>query len=94
MSRSLLSAQEGESMAPTDQSPESPDQLRIELERVEHEIAELQREAREIRERLADDPGDGPDRAESLTLAEEQEAIAAVLEERRDELQRRLAASS
>jgi uncharacterized protein (UPF0335 family) len=81
-------------MAPTtDESQESPDQLRIELERIEREIAELQQVAREIRERLTDDPGDGPDRAEALRLAEEQEAIAAVLEERREELQRRLAAS-
>ncbi len=77
----------------TDQSPESPDQLRIDLERVEREIAELQKVARDIREQLGDDPGDGPDRAEALRQAEEQEAIAAVLEERRAELQRRLAAS-
>jgi len=63
------------------------------LERVEREIADLQKVARDIREQLADDPGDGPDRAEALRQAEEQEAIAAVLEERRAELQRRLAAS-
>lgn len=75
------------------QPQESPDELRTELDRVEHEISELQQTAREIRERLADDPGDPPDRAEALRLAEDQEAIAEVLEARRDELRRRLAES-
>jgi hypothetical protein len=49
--------------------------------------------ALEIRERLAqhwDDPADGPDRIEAMTMAEEQKAFAAVLEARRDELRRRL----
>ena len=77
----------------SNQPQESADELRTELDRVEHEIAELQQTAREIRERLADDPGDPPDRAEALRLAEDQEAIAEVLEARRDELQRRLAES-
>jgi len=77
----------------SNQPQESPEELRTELDRVEHEIAELQQTAREIRERLADDPGDPPDRAEALRLAEDQEAIAEVLEARRDELRRRLAES-
>ena len=76
----------------TSQQPqESPDELRADLERIDREIAELQRVAREIRDQLADDPG--TDRTEALTMAEEQEAIAAVLQGRRDELQRRLAES-
>jgi len=77
----------------SNQPQESPEELRTELDRVEHEIAELQQTALEIRERLADDPGDPPDRAEALRLAEDQEAIAEVLEARRDELRRRLAES-
>ena len=63
--------------------------LRAELERVEREIAVLRPQVREIRERLAD-PGDGRDRTEMLTMAEEQEAIVAVLEERAEVLRQRL----
>jgi hypothetical protein len=69
----------------------SPVDLRAELERVEREIAELQPQIRDIREQLAD-PADGRDRTEMLTMAEQQEAILAVLEVRRDELRRRLEA--
>ncbi len=67
----------------------SPVELRTELERVEREVAELRPQIRDIREQLAD-PGDGSDRTEMLTMAEQQEAILAVLEVRRDELRRRL----
>jgi hypothetical protein len=77
-----------------DQTQESQDELRAEFERVAREIAELRQVAREIRTRLgehSDDPTDGPDRTEAVTMAEEQEAIAEVLEARRQELQRRLA---
>jgi hypothetical protein len=80
----------------TSQPDESPEELRAELERLDREIAELQRVAREMREQLADHSDGsevGPDRTEALTMAEEQEAIAAVLQDRRDELQRRLAPS-
>ncbi|HTL83664.1 MAG TPA: hypothetical protein VL856_00665 [Acidimicrobiia bacterium] len=80
----------------TSRPQESPEELRAELERLEREIAELQRVAREMREQLADHSDGsevGPDRTEALTMAEEQEAIAAVLQARRQELQRRLAAS-
>ena len=62
---------------------------RAELERVEREIAVLGPQIREIRERLAD-PGDGHDRTEMLTMAEEQEAIVAVLQERAEVLRQRL----
>ena len=90
----ICDPEEGTIGAVTSNQPEeSPDELRADLDRVEHEIVELQQTAREIRERLADDPGDPPDRNEALTLAEEQEAIAEVLEARRDELRRRLAES-
>jgi len=63
--------------------------VRAELERVEREIAVLGPQIREIRERLAD-PGDGRDRTEMLTMAEEQEAIVAVLQERAEVLRQRL----
>jgi hypothetical protein len=63
--------------------------VRAELDRVEREIAELGPQIRDIRDRLAD-PGDGRDRTEMLTMAEEQEAILAVLEQRRETLRGRL----
>jgi len=65
------------------------DDAGAELVRVEREIDELRPQIREIRDRLAD-PGDGRDRAEILTMAEEQEAILAVLEQRREALRQRL----
>ncbi|MDQ1380253.1 MAG: hypothetical protein QOJ71_972 [Actinomycetota bacterium] len=61
----------------------------VELRRIEAAIATLRPQIQEIRERLAnhwDDPTDGPERSEILTMAEEQEAILAVLESRREEL--------
>ncbi len=63
--------------------------LHAELERVEREIAELGPQIRDVREQLAD-PADARDRTEMLTMAEQQEAILAVLEVRRGELRRRL----
>ncbi len=67
---------------------ESQVDVRAELERVEREIAELRPQIREIRERLAD-PGNERDRTEMLTMAEEQEAILAVLEQRAETLRQR-----
>jgi hypothetical protein len=76
-----------------DQAPVDPSGDRqAELRRIEAAIATLRPQIREIRERLAnhwDDPTDGPERTEILTMAEEQEAILAVLEARRDELANR-----
>jgi hypothetical protein len=63
--------------------------VRAELERVEREIAELRPQIRDIRERLAD-PGNERDRTEMLTMAEEQEAILAVLEQRVESLRQRM----
>jgi hypothetical protein len=63
-----------------------------ELERLEREIAELRPQIREIRDRLAD-PGNERDRTEMLTMAEEQEAILAVLEQRAENLRQRRAGS-
>jgi chaperonin cofactor prefoldin len=71
---------------------ESQVDVRAELERVEREIAELRPQIREIRERLAD-PGNERDRTEMLTMAEEQEAILAVLEQRAETLRQRLQGS-
>ena len=71
---------------------ESQVDVRAELERVEGEIAELRPQIREIRERLAD-PGNERDRTEMLTMAEEQEAILAVLEQRAETLRQRLQGS-
>jgi hypothetical protein len=68
---------------------ESRIDARAELERVEREIAELRPQIRDIRERISD-PADVRDRTEMLTLAEEQEAILAVLEERAEQLRQRL----
>jgi hypothetical protein len=67
---------------------ESQVDVRAELERLEREIAELRPQIREIRERLAD-PGNERDRTEMLTMAEEQEAILAVLEQRAETLRQR-----
>ena len=73
-----------------DQGPVEPRADRqAELRRIEAAIATLRPQIQEIRERLAnhsDDPTDGPERSEILTMAEEQEAILAVLEARREEL--------
>ena len=71
---------------------ESQVDVRAELERLEREIAELRPQIREIRERLAD-PGNERDRTEMLTMAEEQEAILAVLEQRAETLRQRLQGS-
>ena len=71
---------------------ESQVDVRAELERVEREIAELRPQTRDIRERLAD-PGNERDRTEMLTMAEEQEAILAVLEQRAETLRQRLESS-
>ena len=66
--------------------------MAAELERLEREIAELRPQIRDIRDRLAD-PGNERDRTEMLTLAEEQEAILAVLEQRAGTLRQRLEGS-
>jgi hypothetical protein len=71
---------------------ESQVDVRAELQRVEREISELRPQIREIRERLAD-PGNERDRTEMLTMAEEQEAILAVLEQRAETLRQRLQGS-
>jgi hypothetical protein len=69
-------------------------ELRQELERVEREIDELRQHVRELRERIGnrwDDPGDRVDHTSLITMAEEQEAVLATLEARRNALRERLA---
>jgi hypothetical protein len=70
------------------------DALREELRMVEEDLERLRATARELRERLgehADAPTDAAEIATMLTMAEEQEAFAATLEARREELLQRLA---
>jgi hypothetical protein len=71
----------------------STDDPRDELRRVEEELAEIRRTAAELRGRIgehADEPTDPAERATLITLAEEQESLIGVLEERREHLLRRL----
>jgi ubiquinone biosynthesis protein UbiJ len=70
-------------MADTDAS------LRDELKDLEEQIAELQRSAREIRQRIGggwDAPTDQAELASELTQAEELESFVRALEERRERL--------
>jgi hypothetical protein len=67
--------------------------LREELESLERTIAETRQMAAAVRAEVgsrSDGPGDPEDVTALLTEAEEQEAFAAVLEERRDRLRQRL----
>jgi hypothetical protein len=67
--------------------------LREELQRVEEELAQLRETAADLRRRIgerADDPTDSAERSLMITTAEEQEALIAVLEGRREELLQRL----
>jgi hypothetical protein len=67
--------------------------LRQELTLVEQELAQLRELAAELRRRVgerADDPTDPNERATLITEAEEQEAFIDVLEQRREDLLRRL----
>jgi F0F1-type ATP synthase membrane subunit b/b' len=67
--------------------------LREELRLVEEELAELRRTAAEIRRRIgdrADAPTDPAEVGATIELAEEQEALTAVLEDRREKLLERL----
>jgi hypothetical protein len=67
------------------------DDTRAELERVEAQIAEIRREVRDLRDGLSDAGAMDPeDRSAVLSQAEEQEAVAAELERRRDTLRERL----
>jgi hypothetical protein len=71
----------------------STDDPREELRLVEEELAELRRTAAELRGRIgehADQPTDPAEIATLITLAEEQEGLIGVLEERREHLLRRL----
>jgi F0F1-type ATP synthase membrane subunit b/b' len=72
---------------------ESRDALLEELRHVEADLAELRRSAEDLRRQIGErwsEPTDDAERAIMITMAEEQEAFAAELEARRDELRRRL----
>ncbi len=67
--------------------------LREELRRVEEELEEVRRIAADVRQRIgerAEGAGDAADTAAALTAAEEQEAFAAMLQARRDDLRKQL----
>jgi hypothetical protein len=69
--------------------------LRAELRLVEEELAELRRAAAEIRKQIgerSEAPTDSAEISALITTAEEQEALAKILEARRDELKERLGA--
>ncbi|GAA2083969.1 hypothetical protein [Actinomadura alba] len=67
--------------------------LREELRQVEADLMKLRRTAEELRRQIGEEwyePTDAAERALLITAAEEQEAFAAELEARREELLRRL----
>jgi hypothetical protein len=67
--------------------------LREELRLVEEELARLRQTAAELRRQIGErwfDPTDPAERTTLITTAEEQEAFIEVLENRREELLRRL----
>ncbi|MCW2508645.1 MAG: hypothetical protein JWP68_1793 [Modestobacter sp.] len=69
------------------------DALREELRALEEELAQLRATAADLRRRIgerADHPTDPEERSLLLTTAEEQEAFLEVLEQRREDLIRRL----
>jgi hypothetical protein len=73
------------------------DEIQAELQRVDEELAELRRTAREVRQRIGDrddGPSDAVDIAANLTAVEEQEALISALETRREGLSRRLSGDS
>lgn len=68
-------------------------ELRDELRLVEEELAELRQTAAELRSRIGnrdDFPANEEDLSQLITSAEEQEALVAVLERRREALLERL----
>jgi type VI protein secretion system component VasK len=72
---------------------EDPTALRRELQQVEADLARLRELAADLRRRIGErwhDPTDAEERTQMITLAEEQEALAEVLENRREELLQRL----
>jgi hypothetical protein len=74
----------------------SEEAVRQELALVEQELAELRETAAELRRRIgeeADAPEDEVDLTAMITAAEEQEAFVAILEQRREDLLRRLGES-
>lgn len=67
--------------------------LREELRQVEADLAELRGTVAELRQQIGeswDSPGDAADHAAMMSAADEQEALAAQLEARRERLLRRL----
>jgi hypothetical protein len=69
------------------------DELREELLRADDDLERLRREAADLRREIADRreaPRDPEELSVALTAAEEQEAIIAWLEARREKLQRQL----
>jgi hypothetical protein len=67
--------------------------LREELRVVDEELAQLRESAAGLRRRIGerwDDPTDSAERSLLITTAEEQEAFIEVLENRREDLLRRL----
>ncbi|SFL31904.1 hypothetical protein [Geodermatophilus ruber] len=67
--------------------------LREELRVVEEELAQLREAAADLRRRIGErwhEPTDAEERASMITAAEEQEAFIAVLEQRREDLLRKL----
>ncbi|GAA3809538.1 hypothetical protein GCM10022226_32340 [Sphaerisporangium flaviroseum] len=70
--------------------------LREELRMVEEDLARLRENARELRETVGERsiaPTDSAEMSTLITMAEEQEGLAATLEARREELLRRLGES-
>ncbi|MDQ1628462.1 MAG: hypothetical protein QOI54_2206 [Actinomycetota bacterium] len=68
-------------------SREATHELREELRSVDGLLAQLRQEVAEARRRIAEEwdmPGDEADVSAALTLVEEQEAVIATLEERRE----------
>lgn len=72
---------------------DSPAAVRVELRGVEEELAQLRENAAPLRRRIGDhwdDPTDPVEKTELIALVEEQEALIEELENRREDLLRRL----
>jgi phage shock protein A len=71
---------------PTDGAIDSPTDLRAELAAVDEQIAELQRQADDLRSQLAETS----DKTSTIEAAEQQEALVAQLDLRRRDLMARI----
>jgi multidrug resistance efflux pump len=79
----------------TPMDPQTEEDVRAELVRVDAELDELRRQVHDLRAEVSEEGAmDAADRTALITQAEELEALAAELERRRDALEKSLGGSS